>query len=275
MIKVIQPKLKALQDYVELFYVLNSSPTDNISYIAFPHTHNGLSFFKNTNIRQKDQAFFIRASNKKADLVHIELLGKYTQPMFVHYSGKIQEIAIVFKPLGINRFFSEPFSELAPLDTQRFKDPIWVNFASVLFEQPLLEQQIIKLEHFLVQQLRENDFDKMQAAIDHLASVEQEYTIQQTATLLNMTLKTFQRHFYKHFACTPSDYKRIAKFRHSLNIGLMQKEINNLSTIAYESYYYDQSYFVREYKKLTSLNPKVFFKNIRDQQNKQVVWYIK
>ena len=101
------------------------------------------------------------------------------------------------------------------------------------------------------------------------------YSIDKIATLCHITLKTFQRNFTKHLACSPVEYKRIARFRHSLQIKLISNEIETLTSVSNDSNYYDQSYFIREFKKLTQLNPKSFFNSITALEEKKVVWKVK
>jgi len=78
----------------------------------------------------------------------------------------------------------------------------------------------------------------------------------------------------KNITCTPSEYKRIARFRHSLKNRLLSKEIKSLTNLSYESGFYDQSYFIREYKKLTLLNPKEFFQTIAVLDENKMIWKI-
>lgn len=137
------------------------------------------------------------------------------------------------------------------------------------------ELQISVLENFLLRNKQDYDLTLMYKAIAYLEDVNNELTIAEIATLLHMNLKTFQRHFYKHLACTPSNYRRIVKFRQSLNSGLLAKDLKKLTTLTYESNYYDQSYFVREYKNLTGLNPKAFFNKISALNEHKMIWEIK
>ncbi|HEU4497170.1 MAG TPA: AraC family transcriptional regulator [Flavobacterium sp.] len=209
------------------------------------------------------------------NIFNIDVVGKFTRPLFFQYCGNVQEINIVFKPLGICHFLKESFSSIAPNFSQEYADAQWKAFAPLLFEEESEELQISLLETFLLENLQAHDLALMYKAIAYLEDLDDELSIAEIASLLDMNLKTFQRHFYKHFACTPSDYRRIVRFRRSLNSGILSKDLKKLTALTYESNYCDQSYFVREYKKLAMLSPRVFFNKISALNEHKVIWEIK
>jgi YesN/AraC family two-component response regulator len=56
----------------------------------------------------------------------------------------------------------------------------------------------------------------------------------------------------------------------------MLQEISlKLTDVAYESNYYDQSYFIKEYKKLTGTKPNAFFNSVRILTEEKVIWQLK
>ena len=75
-------------------------------------------------------------------------------------------------------------------------------------------------------------------------------------------------------ACSPTEYKRIARFRNALQAGIMEKEIKSLTRISYDNNYFDQSYFIKEFKRLTGLNPKKFFRQVTLLDDDKIVWEI-
>lgn len=260
---------------MDVFYVFCPDGNENISYIAFPHTNTAISFFKNTSITREGDNIHIQPIEQGVDTYSVEILGKYTHPVFVHYNGGFNEIAIILKPLGVNHFFREEFHSLAPEIVQNLNEDAWLQFASTLYTSPDFESQVSLLESFLLSLLWKPALDTMYHAIEMLADTNTDYSIEEVAMAINMSVKTFQRHFLKHLACTPIDYKRIARFRHSLGTGLMAPELKKLTSIAYDSNYYDQSYFVREYRKLTNHSPKALYDSISVLDDNHIVWKIR
>lgn len=275
MLKTYKPKSKLLQKYVELFYEFTSDKPNEISYIAFPHINTAISFFKGVEIQRDDFNINIISSLNHKEKSNIEILGKYTQPVFVNYKGKCEEIAIVFKPLGVNHFFFAELIELTPAFSQALLNESWNKFSVDLFNQKTIMGKLEILEAFLLENFREREFEKLYKALRYLEDFEMNYSVDQVAELCGFTLKTFQRNFMKHLTCSAVEYKRIARFRYSLQSKLISKELKTLTNVSYESNYYDQSYFIREYKKLTNLNPKQFFDSITALEERSIVWKLK
>lgn len=273
MIQTFKPKSILLQQYVDFFYIFNQDRSDNISYIAFPHVNTAISFFQGADIQRRNYKINIKATAKNKYCT--EILGKYTQPVFVNYIGKCEEVAIVFKPFGVNHFFENDMIEIAPIYSQELKNTLWIEFSYNLFNTKNIIQRIDYLESFLLNNFREINNPKIYNALNYLDDFDANYSIEKIANLCGYTLKTFQRNFTKHLTCSPSEYKRISRFRHALQNKLISKEIKTLTSVSLESNYYDQSYFIREFKKLTQLNPKRFFNSITALDEKKIVWKVK
>ncbi len=275
MLQTFKPKSILLQKYVDFFYVFNSDKPENISYIAFPHVNTAISFFKGVVIHRGHYLVNITATNQNKNKCVVEILGKYTQPVFVNYTGNCEEIAVVFKPLGANHFFKNDLIEVSPLFSQELNNIRWTEFSYVLLDNNSITKKIEMLEIFLLNNFKEIENKKLYDAIKYLEDFDANYSIEKIASLCGITLKTFQRNFRKHLTCSPVEYKRIARFRHSLQNKLISKELKTLTSVSYESNYYDQSYFIREFKKLTQQNPKSFFKNISALDKKNIIWKVK
>ena len=130
-----------------------------------------------------------------------------------------------------------------------------------------------ELEEFLLARLKDLPvFKKIQTALDFFENAEEDLSVAAVAALVGMNLKSFQRLFTKHMSCSPSDYKRIARFRNSLDSKIHSKQVKSLTSISHENNYFDQSYFIKEFKKLTNQNPKKFFKAVKVLNHDKVVW---
>ncbi len=191
----------------------------------------------------------------------------------IEYTGKLQEISIVFKPLGLNRFFREDYQAIAPGFSQELLNGVWNKFGENLF---LREDDLLNLESFLLSQLIENHaFTQLEDSLLILDNVTDESSISEIAQRLGYNLKTFQRHFKKHIGCSPIEYRRICRFRNTLATKLDSSELKTLTDITYEGGYFDQSYFIKEFRKLTNRNPKDFFNVVSKVDGDKIVWEIK
>lgn len=270
-----KPKSKLLEKYVDFYYVFNSERSENISYIAFPHVNMAISFFKNVEITRADHEININSADRQKNKYAVEILGKYTRPVFVNYFVNCEEVAVVFRPLGLNNFFENDLIEIAPSFSQELKDKKWVEFSQGLLNEKDDTKKIELLDDFLIKNIVDFKNKGLYETIKYLEDYESNYSIEKIAALSGLSLKTFQRNFKKHLTCSPIEYKRISRFRHSLENKLISEEIKTLTSISNDSNYYDQSYFIREFKKLTHLNPKQFFKCISELNEKKIIWRLK
>jgi AraC-like DNA-binding protein len=261
-----------LQRYVDVFYIYETEQPARITYLAFPHINTAISFFKGASITRNDLHITIN-EDRSAKNTCVEILGKYTKPVVVDFNGVFEEVAVIFKPLGVNRFIKGSLRQLAPAYSQSFSDKTWTAFGELLFEA---ENKIERLESFLLAQLNNHEeFAAIENSLMYLEDTETVYSMGQIADSLGMNMKTFQRHFTKHLACSPAQYKRIARFRNALHSGIMERELKSLTRISYDNNYFDQSYFIKEFKRLTNLNPKKFFRQISVLDDDKIVWEIK
>jgi AraC-like DNA-binding protein len=149
----------------------------------------------------------LQISENTTDSIHIEILGKYTTPVLSEYIGHIREIAVIFKPLGINRFFEDNYLSLAPHFSQELENDVWRKFGETLFSG---DDVISKIESFLLSQIWENhELSSIENSLTLLENSNDQNSISEIANQVGLNLKTFQRHFQKHMGCSPVEYRRI------------------------------------------------------------------
>lgn len=270
MITTIVPESPILRKYIEYYYIFNRETPSELCYLAFPHYFTALSFFKGVQVQRKD--FVIDIAESSGNQVQIELLGKYINPVMIQYRGIIQEISIVFKPFGLNRFLRENYHAIAPDFSQEFHNEIWQQFGEKLFSRA---DDLNRLEEFLLSEFREVDeLTKIEGSLSLFENTDLDLSISEIAFKMGYNLKTFQRHFTKHMGCTPVDYRRIIRFRNSIESKLDSKGDKSLTNITFENNYFDQSYFIKEFKRLTNHNPKKFFKVVRPLDGEKIIYEI-
>ncbi|MFM1914158.1 MAG: hypothetical protein RIR51_2011 [Bacteroidota bacterium] len=271
MIKTIAPYSPILKKYIECFYIYEGKQNSTFKYVAFPHFNIGLSFFKGASVHRQNWSLQISENTDVGG--HIEILGKYTKPVLLEYKGQLKEISIIFKPLGLNRFFKDNYLSLAPHFSQELKNDVWGQFGESLFSS---DDDISIIESFLLSQFWDNqEVSNIENSLTLLENSNQQISISDIAIKVGLNLKTFQRHFQKHMGCSPVEYRRICRFRSSLTNKLNNSQLKNLTEITYEEGYYDQSYLIKEFRKITNHNPKDFFKSASKVDGDKIFWEIK
>lgn len=271
MIKTISPTSPILKKHIECFYIYEGAPNSSFKYVAFPHFNTGLSFFKGASVDRQNWSLQITENNVLG--VHIEILGKYTTPVFLEYKGQLKEISVVFKPLGLNRFFKENYFSLAPKFSQQLNNNSWTQFGESLF---LGNDDISKIESFLLSQFCDHqELSNIDISLKLFENCNEQMLIPDIAEKIGLNPKTFQRHFQKHMGCSPVEYRRICRFRNSLRNKLNNSQLKNLTGLTYEGGYYDQSNLIKEFRKITNHNPKDFFKSTSIVDGDKIIWEIK
>ena len=80
------------------------------------------------------------------------------------------------------------------------------------------------------------------------------------------------KHFETNIGKSPSDFKKIHRFRTALKTQINKKSNENMASLSYDLLFYDQSHLTKDFKSLTGLTPKKFFKNISSKENGEINW---
>lgn len=265
MVLFFKPKSTFLTNYIQGFSVFDKDYDLNISYIAFPHIGPPLALFRNATFKFEENHLYINP--KKENHFNTLVLGKYTKPVFITYNRFVDEISINFTPLGMNYFFNNNYSEIAPKNFQKIQDCSWNNFVPELFSTKNLDEQLNLLENFLLSQFKEKYLEKLQESVNLFMDKTNDYKVSDVAEIIGITERTLRRNYNKFIGCSPVMFKRIVRFRNAINVKLKKKKIQNITRIGYKYHFYDSSHFVKEYKLFSGKNPKSFFDNISFFEN--------
>ncbi|QIL40367.1 AraC family transcriptional regulator [Pedobacter sp. HDW13] len=166
-------------------------------------------------------------------------------------------MAVCFQPGMAYRFFKIPLHLLSNSTTPLAE--LWEKKAAML--EALMadggthNRRVALLQQYLLQELRK--------AEDNLAI---EYCLQQiqlSKGLISLAALTShigfsQRHlsrqFQQYVGLSPRDYLRVSRFIYSLE-RLKSNPTRSLTRVAYQSGYYDQAHFIRDYKQYTGFTP--------------------
>jgi len=278
-VQTYSPQHPQLKKYISYYYFLRTDdPAFEVNYYSFPNTTTPLNIHKNVHTKIGYYSTDVYEAGEGNTMI-IQGMRKY--PLSVRLHGKIDKITIHFKPLGINNFIKKPFIDIAPCDTQLFNEwdneAGYNNFLSFFYSTTNLETRVTVLENFLLTICQPLPVEPVyEKAIAMLMSFEGEMNINEIVSSLRINSKALHRFFYKHMGISPAAFKKIARFRHSIDNKLMnERREKRLTDICYESNFYDQSYFTNVYKEITGLNPKSFFHDIsRLAENRLVLKFL-
>ncbi|MBI3133839.1 MAG: helix-turn-helix domain-containing protein [Bacteroidetes bacterium] len=265
-----------LKKYIDYYYFLKSDdPEFTSSYYFFPNTNHALNLHRNVDVTISEKSVRIQESAKNNCVAILQ--GKYQEPLMAELSGRLDKVTIVFKPLGICHFLDEPFHQVAPFHSQLFtkwnQDPAYLNLLDHFFATTDTASRVNFLESYLLQRFHHfEEYEFLSRAIQHLQNREEQLSVQQIADKLAVSSRTLNRLFTRHVGISPASYRKIAQFRHSLRNKLFATRFKKLTEIGYESDFYDQAYFSKVYRKITGVNPNLFFKSIEQLADNNLVF---
>lgn len=257
------PKSKELRKYIHNFFVLKEFKGD-LNYLAFP-SNSGAIIGLYTNAQVLVQNHQIKIGKADDTIPQVLLLGRYKIPVQLQYDCYVPEISINFTHTGLNYFFKKNAKQVARKAVQTIDDKLWTTLSSEMFHLGSTKDKIQFLEDFLLTIKVDKDLSKVEKCVMLLEQNTQR-SIVSIAKEMNVSPKTITRWFVNYVGCAPIDFKKVLRFRKAISTKLKDPS-KNLSDICYESNYYDSPHFTREFKKLTTLNPKEFFLEIKTVTN--------
>lgn len=193
------------------------------------------------------------------------VLGQTIEPFYIEPTGFVNTFAIRFYPYGFANFVATPIKNLANKET-----PLEMLFGEKTANE--LEQRIIDatnnlerieiIEKFLLDKLNDKTTidNIVKTTIDALFATNGNASI---GSILKEDLskrRQLERNFKKQIGVSPKQLGKVIRLQTALKM-LLNKKTENLTDIAYESEYFDQAHFIKDFKEFTGINPKQFLGN--------------
>lgn len=272
-IRLCKPQNQILQKYIECFYTIKRSQSDEpITYLGFPSFNTFVIVCNNAEINLQQENITIAHSHNC--LPESLLICDFEKSGFTRYTGETFEITIYFKPLGLNAFLDENLinyktssvSHFQPFDDYQTKMAEIFAISNEEKMMPVIENYWLSklkgFEHLFLENIvaKIMDENNLQTPISDLAK---QHKISRT---------TLNKHFGMHIGTSPNQFKKIVRFRNAMKQFAAKTSTENLIDVAYLAEYFDQSHMVKDFKSLTGYSPKTFFSKLSQLENGQINW---
>lgn len=268
-----KPKNKLLDPYMEGYYFLTKQEDEpTVEYLTFPNNFSIISVYQDTEIEFLENKVVI--NGKKNDKFSSDLICHYKKPIHVVCKGALNEITFYFKPLGLNSFIDKSLCDFTNDFFSSFipHDDYTIVMQSIL-EEKSLEAKKDLIENYWISKLIPFQHLFLHRVIEDLTNINNDYSVAELADKYGISRQNLSRHFETHLCKTPSEFKKIQRFREALKSKIDQKKSGeNLTALSNDLLFYDQSHLIKDFKSLTGLTPKAFFKNISSQENGKINW---
>ncbi len=190
------------------------------------------------------------------------VLGQTIAPFFIQPTGYVNTFAIRFYPHGFANFVTVPLRSLANTETP-MADLFGESTANAL-EQKIIaasgtQQRIDIIEQFLLDKLKDSTVIDgiVSSTIEALLVTNGNTSIRQILKEDVSKRRQLERKFAQQIGISPKQMGKVIRLQSALKM-LLSEDTNKLTNIAYESDYYDQAHFIKDFKEFTGISPKEF-----------------
>jgi len=245
-----------LSPYIAKMWVFESSgrlPALDKKLIV-PNANFKLAFtYRNGLVARVGEKNFIQKENT------ISLTGLVDSPVNLDPQEDSQTgtIVIEFNPLGAYRFFHFSYTqvknqivELSDLTGKSAEE-----LQSQLAETPTLNMKLQLLQNFLIKQLGKTDPDPIyDFCINRISDSKGMITVAELEKKTGYSSRWLNRKFSEHLGTGPKNLSEIIRFKQfyqEYSTGVKMQSLEN----HFYHYYYDQSHFLRAFKRFTGFTP--------------------
>ncbi len=193
------------------------------------------------------------------------VLGQITQPLFIEPTGYVKCFAIRFYPYGFANFVSTPIKDLANKETPLtflFGEETANELGEKITKAEDTKARIKIIENFFFKRLSDQvSIDKIvKATIDTMFLTSGNTAIKEMLKNDISKRRQLERKFTKQIGMSPKQLCKVIRLQTALKMMLNQQS-ESLAEIAYNSDYYDQAHFTKDFKEFTGTTPKEFFED--------------
>ncbi|MGO3707542.1 MAG: AraC family transcriptional regulator [Mesonia hippocampi] len=190
------------------------------------------------------------------------VLGQTIEPFYIEPTGFVKTFAVRFYPYGFANFVSEPINNLVNRETpinQLFRVENADDLEQKIIKAENTEQRIRIIEKFLLDRLNDEKIINriVKNTVDSLLSTNGSFSINSILKDNLSKRRQLERNFKKQIGVSPKQLGKVIRLQTALKMLLNQKS-ENLTDIAYESEYFDQAHFIKDFREFTGINPKKF-----------------
>src|SRR5688572_760222 len=246
-----------LKNYIRYFWVLESDTVgqsekkllclaDGCPGIVFQNS--SLGSFPDPSDEHRPQVF---------------LYGQTVKPTELNLGDQFKTVGICFYPYALKSMFGFDASELTnscvdlTLLLNNFKEPL-LNASSLTHQVEIFSTHLDR--H--IQKSRYRVDHATERALNEIVQAKGNLPLRDLQRNLNLSERGFQRRFNQHVGISPKLFSRVCKFQAALG-QLKNNNYANLSDVAFDNGYADQSHFIRSFKEFAGLSPYQFQKRDR------------
>jgi len=190
------------------------------------------------------------------------IIGQLTRPLEIEPIGETGIFSVRFHPEGFLPFSTIPIKEME--NTTVSLEKLFGKEGSVM-EQTVLKanstiERIKLVETFLLNRLADTKtVDQIvKTTVETILMTKGQLSIGEISKQTSTHRRQLERKFSESIGLSPKQLSKTIRLQATLKM-LLNKKFTSLTALAYESEYYDQAHFIKDFKDLTGFTPKEFY----------------
>ncbi|SHG45744.1 helix-turn-helix domain-containing protein [Flagellimonas flava] len=260
-IKAYKPNL-FISEFISCYFEVDMAQIAGESKeLVWPDGTFGLLFLE----KNKEVYRNLDTNTELLNISKTSFFGQKTKPVNYQYlQGNKTSFGIKIKPKGVPLFIDD---SLGSTKDCFFEVDIISRKLSILeskiFDSNSIQEKIAIIDDFIFKSLKlkssESDYILFSKITGHIDQKKGDISLSDLYEEFNLNYKKVERLFNFYLGVTPKTYLRIVRFNNSIQLQSQLKELN-LTQLGNELGFYDQSHFIREFKRFSTLTPKDFFR---------------
>jgi AraC-like DNA-binding protein len=248
-----------LQRYINFFWELKIEQAE-LNHWLIPQ--------RNVNMRfnLSDKPHYLRHGENETRLEDVYFPG--LQSRFLNsslkVSGKVDVMGICFTPDGFYPFLRIPGEELRNqvLGAEEIGLRVAGRISELLKEAPDTAARLVILERELLLLLSAScqPPEGFRQILEALKQPRNFSNINSFCRQYNISLRQVERLYNKYIGLSASAYCALNRFHLSLN-QLLRTDYSKLSDLAFDNDFFDQTHFIKEFRRFTGVTPGRFARN--------------
>ena len=202
-------------------------------------------------------------NNTEIPLSSAGITGLMDTPRIFKNTSQVGSVLVVFRESGAAKFLCTPLHELfnESLSLEYFfNQSSLAELEDKLVAAPDDKSRIVYVEQFLIEHLQERSVDLLvNRALEYIHQSNGTIRMNELASLLNTSVSPLEKRFRQVVGASPKKFATIVRARSVLSA----MEQGHERYVEYLSAFYDQSHFIKDFKKFTSVTPEQYLKNLK------------
>ena len=192
------------------------------------------------------------------------IMGQRTTSFFIEPIGDVDTFAVCFYPYGFTNFSDLPLHELVDTEIpieEIVGENVGKQLEAAMINASSTQARIEIIERFLLERLQSPTTIEniVKETVDKMVAANGNNSIAQLLNEKGAQRRKLERDFRKQIGLSPKQLGKVMRLQTALNLLLNEPE--SLTNIAYESDYFDQSHFIKDFKEFIGITPKEFLGN--------------